>query len=117
MNGDATAATALTTHSSHTIDGNALVRERSAQTGQAKDETNGGKYPELLLACKEEGDKGEEEEGGALSAAWFLLSTVPTASFFLAVVLSGMGAAVIDTFLFIRYVADACNWDTRCLPS
>lgn len=39
-----------------------------------------------------------------LSAAWVLLSTTRSASFNMAVVLSGMGAGVIETFLFIRYL-------------
>lgn len=36
-------------------------------------------------------------------SAVLVLGTTSTASFFLAVVLSGMGAGVINTFLFIRY--------------
>lgn len=45
---------------------------------------------------------GEEKEGNMLPAVWAMLGTARTASFFTAVVISGMGAGVIDTFLFIR---------------
>lgn len=44
----------------------------------------------------------EEDKGGVLTAIRIMLSTPHTASFFVAVGLSGTGAGVIDTFLFIR---------------
>lgn len=44
-----------------------------------------------------------------LLAVWVILSTARTASFFMAVVLSGMGAGVINTFLFIRYAVFVCK--------
>lgn len=45
----------------------------------------------------------EAKQGDTKSSVWAVICTLPTASFFTAVVLSGMGAGVIDTFLFIRY--------------
>lgn len=43
-----------------------------------------------------------EEEGGVLSVVRMMLGNAQNATFFAAVGLSGMGAGVIDTFLFIR---------------
>lgn len=47
----------------------------------------------------------DEGKGGVLEAVKILLGSTESASFFAAVGLSGMGAGVIDTFLFIRCVA------------
>lgn len=44
----------------------------------------------------------EEEGGGVLLVVRLMLGNLHNASFFAAVGLSGMGAGVIDTFLFIR---------------
>lgn len=44
----------------------------------------------------------ETGQGGVLMAVRIMVSTDQSASFFTAVGLSGMGAGVIDTFLFIR---------------
>ncbi|CAM9838261.1 unnamed protein product [Scytosiphon promiscuus] len=44
----------------------------------------------------------EQTEGGVLAVVRIMLATDENASFFMAVVLSGMGAGVIDTFLVIR---------------
>lgn len=44
------------------------------------------------------------EPGSPASTVWSAIRTVRTASFFMVVVLSGMGAGVIDTFLFMRYL-------------
>lgn len=48
--------------------------------------------------------KGERarEKAGVLMAMKIMLGSDESASFFMAVVLSGMGSGVIDTFLFIR---------------
>ncbi|CAM9324048.1 unnamed protein product [Ectocarpus sp. 4 AP-2014] len=43
-----------------------------------------------------------KEQGGVLMAVRIMMYTGESASFFMAVGLSGMGAGVIDTFLFIR---------------
>lgn len=43
-----------------------------------------------------------KEQGGVLMAVRIMMDTGESASFFTAVGLSGMGAGVIDTFLFIR---------------
>lgn len=47
-------------------------------------------------AAHDEGNK------GVLPAFWVLLGSAHASSFFVAVVLSGIGAGVINTFLFIR---------------
>lgn len=44
-----------------------------------------------------------EEQGTVLAVVCVMFGTPYKASFFAAVGLSGMGAGVIDTFLFIRY--------------
>lgn len=46
--------------------------------------------------------EGPREKAGVLMAIRIMLGTDESASFFVAVVLSGMGSGVIDTFLFIR---------------
>lgn len=43
-----------------------------------------------------------KEQGGVLMAVRIMMYTGESTSFFMAVGLSGMGAGVIDTFLFIR---------------
>ncbi|CAB1096853.1 unnamed protein product [Ectocarpus sp. CCAP 1310/34] len=47
-------------------------------------------------------EEGAGEKAGVVMAIRIMLSTDESASFFTAVVLSGMGRGVIDTFLFIR---------------
>lgn len=48
------------------------------------------------------GGEGTREKAGVVMAIRIMLSSDESASFFMAVVLSGMGSGVIDTFLFIR---------------
>lgn len=49
-----------------------------------------------------EDEKERSEKGGVLSLVLIMLANAQNASFFASVGLSGMGAGVIDTFLFIR---------------
>lgn len=53
---------------------------------------------------REEGEGGARarDKAGVVMAIRIMLGTDESASFFVAVVLSGMGSGVIDTFLFIR---------------
>ena len=51
---------------------------------------------------REGGAEGAREKAGVVMAIGIMLGTDESASFFMAVVLSGMGRVVIDTFLFIR---------------
>lgn len=51
---------------------------------------------------REGGAEGAREKAGVVMAIRVMLGTDESASFFMAVVLSGMGRGVIDTFLFIR---------------
>lgn len=44
----------------------------------------------------------DKQDGGMMTAVRTMLGSIESASFFGAVCLSGMGAGVIDTFLFIR---------------
>lgn len=46
----------------------------------------------------------EEDKESLLTVVRVMLGTPHTATFFAAVGLSGMGAGIINTFLFIRYV-------------
>lgn len=55
---------------------------------------------ELLKTSKNEPHG--EDKGSVLTVICIMLNTPYKASFFAAVGLSGMGAGVIDTFLFIR---------------
>lgn len=60
------------------------------------------KSPEQKAVLKS-GDRTQRaEEGGVFSAVRIILGTTQSVTFFSAVVLSGMSAGVIDTFLFIR---------------
>lgn len=72
-----------------------VCKNISADTNGYKNGVNGSSETALLPT-----KKGEPK--GTSSTMWAVISTVHTASFFSAVVLSGMGAGVIDTFLFIR---------------
>lgn len=74
-----------------------LAKKRNAETKGYRNSINGSMETETLLASK-------GEQGSPPSTVWAAIRTVRTASFFTAVVLSGMGAGVIDTFLFMRYV-------------
>lgn len=51
---------------------------------------------------REGGAEGPRENAGVAMAIRIMLGTDESASFFMAVVLSGMGRGIIDTFLFIR---------------
>eukprot|EP00903_Cladosiphon_okamuranus_P013285 g12384.t2 len=51
---------------------------------------------------REQGAEGARENAGVAMAIRIMLGTDESASFFMAVVLSGIGSGVIDTFLFIR---------------
>lgn len=58
----------------------------------------------------------EKEEVGVLAVVHVMLSTPHNATFFAAVGLSGMGAGVIDMFLFIRQVLVCVHTSLRRLP-
>lgn len=82
------------------IDANA----RCAASSQAKiNDTKGYSNGTVEGMEKATPPTNKGEKGDAKSNLWAVISTVHTASFFSAVILSGMGAGVIDTFLFIRY--------------
>lgn len=59
----------------------------------------------------DEGFRGtpKKEGSGVLSAVWLMFSTPRNASFFTAVVLSGMGKGIIDTFRFVWSVAEGTH--------
>lgn len=79
----------------------ATLLPRSAGVASARgkrvSDSNGSRREGALVA-KAEG----RGQGGVLMAVRIMVSTDQSASFFMAVGLSGMGAGVIDTFLFIR---------------
>ena len=72
--------------------------------GQAEDvvtpEPRSSDGQELLKISRNEPHG--EDEGSVLTVVCIMLDSPRKASFFAAVGLSGMGAGVIDTFLFIR---------------
>ena len=73
---------------SHQVEG-VVSSEPSNRTGQELHETG-------------KSETHEEEKVGVLAVVHVMLSTPHNATFFAAVGLSGMGAGVIDMFLFIR---------------
>lgn len=77
--------------------GSTLTIKPNAETEGYRSSINRSIETETHLATK-------GGQGSPPSTVWAAIRTVRTASFFTAVVLSGMGAGIIDTFLFMRYL-------------
>lgn len=88
------------------VEGLAISGPRSS-LGQKRVETSASEPP-------------EEEEESVMAVVRIMLGTPHTASLFAAVGLSGMGAGIIDTFLFIRYVlvgtSTSPGYDSKTCP-
>lgn len=87
------------------VDGSTPGLEKITDREDNEEGTNGCRHTETRPPHN------DVEEGDMLAAVWAMLGTAGAASFFMAVVLSGMGAGVINTFLFIRYIMQIYeNW-------
>lgn len=95
--GTAAATTTTSCDSNRHVDSSTPGVEMIAEKAGTEEGANGRRDIQTLPP-----PHGDEKEGHMLPAVWAMLGTARTASFFMAVVLSGMGAGVIDTFLFIR---------------
>lgn len=91
-------------YASHTIVVLAAASSDCGVNGLAEELVHAGPRnsdgPELLKTSKHESH--EKEKDSVWTVVCIMLDTPYKASFFAAVGLSGMGAGVIDTFLFIR---------------
>lgn len=80
-------------------------KKRSADTKGYRADFGGSMETETLLRKK--GGYQSQSSHGKPPTVWEVISTMQSASLFSAVVLSGMGSGVIETFLFIRYLTHA----------
>ncbi len=75
----------------HTNNDDALLEYRTGDSSTCGEGKGDGRVAE-----------GARKKGGVVMAIRIMLGADESATFFMAVVLSGMGKGVIDTFLFIR---------------
>ncbi|CAN0360065.1 unnamed protein product [Ectocarpus sp. 8 AP-2014] len=79
-----------------------LSRPKTTSDKDGGGDSNGSSGPSRGDGDGEGPGAKAKEQGGVLMAVRIMMYTGESASFFMAVGLSGMGAGVIDTFLFIR---------------